>query len=386
MILAFIPARCGSKSIKLKNIKAFCGRPLIYWGLKSLQDAEMVDEIFVATDGWKIADIVKGFDFPKVRVYMRERTNARDISPTEAVMLEFINNHALDDKDIFLLLQATSPFTQPEDIDEALKKYREEKVDSMLSCVRVKRFFWEETGKPLNYDYLTRPRRQDFNGVLMENGAFYINTVGNIKKFKNRLSGRIGIYEMPGYTGIELDEKSDWPPAERAMRNHVIKRESQIKLFLSDVDGTLTDGGMYYGENGEEFKKFNTQDGMAFEMMRNIGIKTGIVTGEETSIITNRAEKLKVDYVYQGVSSKGKIEVAKKICNKEGITFSEIAYIGDDINCKELLESVALAACPANATSKIKEIPGIISMAKSGGQGAVREFVDFIIERSDKRR
>jgi 3-deoxy-D-manno-octulosonate 8-phosphate phosphatase KdsC-like HAD superfamily phosphatase len=78
--------------------------------------------------------------------------------------------------------------------------------------------------------------------------------------------------------------------------------------------------------------------------------------------------------------------VEKKICNKEGITFSEIAYIGDDINCKELLESVALAACPANATSKIKEIPGIISMAKSGGQGAVREFVDFIIERSDKRR
>lgn len=154
---------------------------------------------------------------------------------------------------------------------------------------------------------------------------------------------------------------------------------AKIKLFLSDVDGVMTDAGMYYTASGDEFKKFNTHDGMAFNLLREAGIKTGIITTENTTIVERRAAKLKIDYVYQGAGFKGKLAAAMEICDKENITLNEVAYIGDDINCIELLKAVGLAACPANSTKKVKAIPGIIHLQKSGGEGAIREFVDDYI-------
>jgi len=166
------------------------------------------------------------------------------------------------------------------------------------------------------------------------------------------------------------------------MYKYVIKndRKSKIKLFLTDVDGTLTDAGMYYGSNGEEFKKFNTHDGKGLEILHKAGIKTGIITSENTEIVSNRAKKLKVDYLYQGVENQGKLEIAREICKKEGITLNEVAYIGDDINCRELLESVGISACPSNATDNIQNILGIVKLSKNGGCGAVREFADYIMQ------
>jgi len=154
----------------------------------------------------------------------------------------------------------------------------------------------------------------------------------------------------------------------------------KIKVFLTDVDGVLTDAGMYYTESGDEFKKFNTHDGMAFGMLRERGIKTGMVTSEVTKIVENRAKKLKADYLFQGAKGDGKLEAAKQICEKEGITLKEIAYIGDDINCIPLLMAAGLAACPLNAVKQVKEIPGIIQLGTKGGDGAVREFVDRILQ------
>lgn len=216
---------------------------------------------------------------------------------------------------------------------------------------------------------------------MMENGAFYINTIANIKKFQNRLSGKIAIYEMEEFTAVEIDEEDDWIIAEKLMYKHILSKRPKptIKLFLSDVDGTLTDAGMYYGENGEELKKFNTHDGKGFELLRKAGIKTGIITSEDTKIVANRAKKLQVDYLYQGLEHKGKLDIAKDICQKENISLQEVAYIGDDINCKELLQSVGIAACPANALEEIKNIPNIIKLSKCGGDGAVREFVERIL-------
>jgi len=377
MNITFIPVRCGSKSIPFKNIKEFCGKPLVYWNLEALQNSINIDEIFVATDCKEIKDIVNSFKFSKVKVYDRDVQNANDTASTESVMLEFIDKNNFNDDDLFLLVQATSPLTQTKDFDEALEKLKEENADSLLTCVRTKRFYWNEDATPLNYDYNNRPRRQDFDGMLMENGAFYINSIKNIKKEKNRLSGKIAIYEMEEFTAVEIDEEDDWHIAEKFMNKYVLNNRPQktIKLFLSDVDGTLTDAGMYYGKNGEEFKKFNTHDGKGFELLRKAGIKTGIITSENTKIVENRAKKMKVDYLYQGLEHKGKLEIAKDICKKENISLDEVAYIGDDINCKELLANVGLAACPSNALDEIKQIENIIKLTKNGGDGAVREFI-----------
>ena len=161
-------------------------------------------------------------------------------------------------------------------------------------------------------------------------------------------------------------------------------RNTEIKIFLSDVDGTLTDAGMYYGEDGNEFKKFNTRDGKGFEILRKAGIKTGIITSENTKIVSNRAEKLKVDYLYQGVEHQGKLEVVKEICLMEGVELDNVAYIGDDLNCKDLLINVGLSACPSDAIEEVRLISGIRILSKSGGSGAVREFIDCILNKTPK--
>ena len=236
----------------------------------------------------------------------------------------------------------------------------------------------------MNYDYENRPRRQNFSGMLMENGAFYINKVGNILESGNRLSGHIGIYEMPEYTATEIDEPDDWIVLENLMRKHVMSKRKEarkpIKLFLCDVDGTLTDGGMYYSENGDESKKFNTRDGMGFQLLREAGIKTGIITSEDTKIVENRAKKLKVDFLYQGKRNGGKLAVAKEVCTQLSITLDEVAYIGDDINCIELLEAVGIKACPADACESVKDMSCIRVMKNKGGKGCVREFIEEILK------
>ena len=151
----------------------------------------------------------------------------------------------------------------------------------------------------------------------------------------------------------------------------------KIKIFLSDVDGVLTDGGMYYTENGDEFKKFSCYDGMGMKLLQKKGFKVGILTSEDRLINRNRAEKLSLDYDFHGIENK--FQFINDFCEKENVKMSEIAYVGDDINCLKLLSNVGIAACPTNAVNKIKSIPNIILLKSSGGNGAFREFAELYL-------
>ncbi len=381
MVVAFIPVRGGSKSIPLKNIKLFCGKPLVCWNIEALEACEDVDQIVVATDSADIERVVVEGGYSKVVVYHRSAENACDTASTESVMLEYINYSKLADDVTFMLVQATSPLTQTQHFSEAFGLYSRGECDSLLTCVRNFRFFWNEDGTSKNYDFRSRPRRQNFKGELMENGAFYINSVGRIIESGNRLSGRIAIYEMPEYTAAEIDEPDDWVVMESLMKRHVLSapKSCSIKLVLSDVDGVLTDAGMYYSESGDELKKFNTRDGMGFQLLREAGIKTGIITSENTKMVENRARKLKLDYLYQGKREGGKLSAALEICAKEGISIGEVAYIGDDVNCYDLLSAVGFAACPADANIRVKNIPNIHIQSLRGGEGCLREMVDKLL-------
>ncbi|MBE9585367.1 acylneuraminate cytidylyltransferase [Mucilaginibacter sp. JRF] len=384
MSVAFIPVRGGSKSIPLKNIKLFCGKPLVYWAAKALQESDAIDSIIIATDSDDIRQTVQSFGFSKLEVYDRDAANAADTSSTEAVMLEYLNKTSLPAHEHFVLVQATNPFITRQDIDDAFKQLADENADSLLTCVRYKRFFWTEDGKPTNYDYKARPRRQDFKGDLMENGAFYISTVGNVLADQNRLSGKITVYEMPEFTAFEIDEPDDWMIMEKLFQKYIGTSDEQqvtpIKLFISDVDGVMTDAGMYYTESGDEIKKFNTHDGMAFQLLREAGIKTAIITTENTQMVARRASKLKLDHIHQGKGFGSKLEIAREICKAENISLQELAYIGDDINCVDLLSAAGIKACPANATRKVKAIPGILHLETRGGDGAVREYVEWLFD------
>ena len=124
----------------------------------------------------------------------------------------------------------------------------------------------------------------------------------------------------------------------------------------------------------------SAHDGMGLQILRRSGMKTGFITSEETLLVENRFKKLKLDYLVQGKRDGGKLASALEICEKEGITIDQVAYVGDDVNCLDLLEKVGWAACPQDAVKAVKAIPGITILSKKGGEGCVREFIDLIME------
>lgn len=387
MNVAFIPVRGGSKSIPLKNIKPISGRPLVYWTVKAACGCKYIDKVYVATDSDKIKETVESFKsgieaelFAKAEVIGRSAESASDTASTEFAMLEFANNYEFEN---IVLVQATSPLLQASDLERGFEAFNEDGVDSVLSVVRQKRFHWgnDENGlaHPTNYDVFRRPRRQEFDGYLVENGAFYISSKKDLIKSKNRISGNIKAVEMNEDTFFEIDEPSDWVIIEALMKKNGIAAPSEvpeIKLFLTDCDGCLTDGGMYYSEHGDELKKFNTRDGMGFALLHRRGILTGIITSENVDLNRRRAEKLKLDILEPGC--KDKVATVKRICEERDIDFHNVCYIGDDINDVELIKLVGYGCAPADAMPQAKEAAKYVTKAK-GGEGVIREVVGMII-------
>lgn len=380
MNIAFIPVRGGSKSIPLKNIKLINNRPLIYWTLDAASNCKLIDKIVVSTDSEEIKECVEKYNSNKIEVFNRSEETATDTASTESAMLEYAEKYSFDN---MILIQATSPLLESKDLEKGINEFNKCKVDSVLSVVRQKRFIWEKQNEKFiskNYDYMNRPRRQEFDGFLVENGAFYITRREDLLKTKCRLSGNISYIEMPEDTYFEIDELSDWIVIEHLLKEKHNKSSidfGKVKMLLTDCDGVLTDGGMYYSENGDEIKKFNTKDGMGFELLRNKGIITGIITGEDRELVKRRAEKLKTDELFMGV--KDKIGQVKLICRKYNINLEDVAYIGDDINDLEVIKNVGIGCSVSDAMECVRNISDYITQTK-GGEGAVREVAEKIIE------
>lgn len=213
--VAFIPVRGGSKSIKNKNIMPISGKPLVYWTIKAAVDSLLVERVYVSTDSEEIKKVVEAFDFEKVEVISRSPKTASDTASSESALLEFCENYHFE-KVIFL--QATSPLTTSKDIDGAIKKLYNENADSLISAVRRYQFLWDVSGQPMNYDPQKRPRRQDWSGYYIENGAFYISSRENILNSQCRISGKVTFFEMDQKTLFEVDEPDDWNIIEKFLK------------------------------------------------------------------------------------------------------------------------------------------------------------------------
>ena len=151
-----------------------------------------------------------------------------------------------------------------------------------------------------------------------------------------------------------------------------------IKLFITDIDGVWTDGGMYYDETGNEWKKFNTADSAGVMFLRLLSIPTAIITGENTEIVARRAKKLNIEDFFLGI--KDKVDIAEQLLKKYKLNWNEVAYIGDDINDIKLLEKVGLSACPNQAPDYIKsKVQWVLN--KNGGEGVYREFVETYLQK-----
>ena len=151
----------------------------------------------------------------------------------------------------------------------------------------------------------------------------------------------------------------------------------RIRLFATDVDGVLTDAGMYYSESGDEWKKFNTRDGMGIKLLQRAGLITAIVTQERTRLVARRAEKLAIPELHQGVMDK--LSVIRDMAERHGISLQQIAYIGDDVNDIEALKAVGVSAAPADGLPQVLEVVDYVCQ-KKGGEGAVRELAELILQ------
>jgi len=149
-----------------------------------------------------------------------------------------------------------------------------------------------------------------------------------------------------------------------------------VRLLAMDVDGVLTDAGMYYTESGDELKKFTTRDGMGIKMLQAAGLVTAFITREKTAIVERRGQKLAVPEVHQGVDDK--LAVLTTLASKYGLTLDQAAYIGDDVNDLEALRAVGFSAAPADAMPSVLEAVHFVCK-KKGGEGAVRELADLIL-------
>jgi len=160
------------------------------------------------------------------------------------------------------------------------------------------------------------------------------------------------------------------------MNKKLLKLCKNVKLVISDVDGVLTDGGMYYSDKGEIFKKFNTRDGMGVELLLKNNIKTILITKENSSIAKKRGEKIKVANTY--INVKNKEEHLDSICKKFDLKFNQVAYIGDDLNDYKIISMVGFSVTPANGVDQIKDIVDYISKY-NGGEGVLREIAEMIL-------
>jgi 3-deoxy-D-manno-octulosonate 8-phosphate phosphatase (KDO 8-P phosphatase) len=163
------------------------------------------------------------------------------------------------------------------------------------------------------------------------------------------------------------------PRTERASIYRALKR---VRLLATDVDGVLTDAGMYYSESGDELKKFNTHDGMGIKLLQRAGLLTALITQEETKLVARRGEKLAIPEIHQRAGDK--LAVMRGILARHGLSLREVAYIGDDVNDLETLKAVGFSAAPADSLPQVLKAVHYVCR-KKGGEGAVREVVDLIL-------
>ena len=219
-IVSIIPARGGSKSIPRKNIVDFAGKPLMLWTIEQAKASKLTSDIYVTSDSKEILEIA---DAAGVKTIIRPPELSTDIATSESALLHVLNQIE-EAPEYIVFLQATAPLRKSNDIDNSISLLMDDAADSLLSATKAYDYIWKEsegTISSLNFDFLQRKRRQDMKPLYYENGSIYVFKPDILKKYRNRLGGKISIYYMDPWQMVDINDNDDLEWAEWLFIKHL---------------------------------------------------------------------------------------------------------------------------------------------------------------------
>ena len=388
-VLSIIPARGGSKGIPGKNVKHLAGLPLIAWSIEAAKESKYINRIVVSTDDSEISQVSINFG---AEVINRPIELSTDTASSESALLHVLESLKEDENyipDIIVFLQCTSPLTSSIDIDNCVQKLLDENADSATTITDFHYFLWRINSKNepegINHDKFIRPRRQDRESQFIETGAVYVLKVEGFLKSKHRFFGKIALSEMPAERVHEIDEGIDLLVAEVKMRQLIKERKlsflpKTIRAVVFDFDGVMTDNKVYVNENGNESVRCDRGDGMGTSFLRKKNIKMVVLSTEKNPVVSARCDKLGIECYQDLGDSKLQSLINWSILNN--IELNDIIYLGNDVNDSECLKRVGCGIVPSDAHESIKCLANIV-LEKKGGEGAVRELCDLILNSSN---
>jgi N-acylneuraminate cytidylyltransferase len=383
MTIAIIPARAGSVGIKDKNIRPFCGVPLLVRAIHAAKQASSIDSVIVTTDSEVYAELSRaaGAD-----VVIRPPELATSTATSESAVLHVLERLKSEGRPLpesLVFLQCTSPLTRAEDIDGLVKSAERNGADTALTVVRSHRFLWCQKAhgdaEGVNHDKSVRLRRQDRETEFMENGAAYFMRTEGFLKHRHRFFGKTFLYELPDYQIVEIDSEDDWSIAEaiatekkRKACAEQLPKDPQLVVF--DFDGVFTDNRVLVHEDGSEAVFCDRGDGLALGWLRAAGLKALILSKEKNKVVSARAKKVGIP-VAHGVDEKALF--LRKYCQEAGVSLAEVVYLGNDVNDLECFDIVGCAVAVGDAVPEVKAAADIV-LQKAGGRGAIRELIEMI--------
>ncbi|MCM2435385.1 acylneuraminate cytidylyltransferase [Agrobacterium rosae] len=386
-IVAIIPARGGSIGLPRKNIKTFNGLPLVSRSITAALNAETVSQVYVSSDDSEILLIAERYG--ALGVVRPEDISGPTASSESALIHALAEIEAQTGKcpDIIVFLQCTSPFTTSAHIDAVVNQLLTSNADSAFAAIEDHGFIWEVatdgTAAGITHDHTKpRQRRQDMTPRYRESGAVYAMRVKPFLEKGNRFCGKTILVpvDMPS---VEIDTIEDWHIAENYAKTHDALENppahaGEIKALITDFDGVHTDDRVLVNQDGSESVTCSRSDGMGIERLRGAGTKLLILSRESNTVVTVRAQKLKMEVMHHVTE---KLPVLDSWRQENGLEWSEIAYIGNDINDVDCMEACGLSFCPSDAHETAKNVADKV-LDKAGGHGALRELSDYLISHS----
>lgn len=377
-VVAVIPARAGSKGIPGKNLTPVAGRSLVARAVDAAVAAELVDAVYVSTDGERIAAEAAAAGAATIE---RPAALSGDEASSEGALLHALGVLAEGGvhPEVVLFLQATSPFIDPADLDAAVTRVLEGAADVVFSATPSHAFLWrvadDGSAVAVNHDAATRPRRQDRAPEFRETGAFYALRADGFLASRHRFFGRVELAEVDPRGAIDIDDRSDLAAASAVAPLLDTAPTIDVDAVVTDFDGVHTDDRASVSTDGTETVVVNRRDGMGVKMLREAGIPLLILSTETNPVVATRAAKLHVD-VLHGIDDKAAALRAWSV--ETGIPLDRVAYLGNDVNDLGALGAVGWPVAVADAHPAVLAAARHI-LTRRGGDGAVRELADLVL-------